>query len=224
MLQTARPRPVGQVNSGRQYRGRDGGQRDRPRQKQRPSGSARLSDALYFWTTDQPTCRISPRWKSSAEKFRSRSRQSRSNQRMAKLDHLGVTSTPKLGTQGERINRLQNGRGLGAGGRRGPRACAPFSPAGQADLTTEVRQANSPTAGRHGPHLCGPRRGGERRPRRRGTLQAARPVRPGAHRSGLDRRRARPTSSNTMVASGNIDEKPTGSKGDLCAGNGQRWA
>ena len=67
---------------------------------------ARLSDALYFWKTDQADLPDLDRLKSSAEKF-GLDLKKPLDQRMARLDHLNVTFHAKLGTQGERVERIR---------------------------------------------------------------------------------------------------------------------
>ncbi|MFH1793302.1 MAG: glycine--tRNA ligase subunit beta [Pseudomonadota bacterium] len=66
---------------------------------------ARLSDALYFWSTDQANLPDLDLLKDSAEKF-GLDLKKPLDQRMARLDHLGVTFHAKLGTQGERVERI----------------------------------------------------------------------------------------------------------------------
>ncbi|WP_353647019.1 glycine--tRNA ligase subunit beta [Mesorhizobium sp. WSM2240] len=66
---------------------------------------ARLSDALYFWKTDQADLPDLDELKGSAEKF-GLDLKKPLDQRMARLDHLGVTFHAKLGTQGERVERI----------------------------------------------------------------------------------------------------------------------
>lgn len=66
---------------------------------------ARLSDALYFWKTDQAALPDLTALEPSAEKF-ALDLAKPLDQRMAKLDHLGVTFHAKLGTQGERVSRI----------------------------------------------------------------------------------------------------------------------
>jgi len=66
---------------------------------------ARLSDALYFWNTDQHDLPDLDTLKASAEKF-SLNLKKPLDQRMARLDKLGVTFHAKLGTQGERVERI----------------------------------------------------------------------------------------------------------------------
>jgi glycyl-tRNA synthetase beta chain len=66
---------------------------------------ARLSDALYFWTTDQGDLPDLAELEVSAEKF-GLDLKKPLDQRMARLGHLGVTFHAKLGTQGERVERI----------------------------------------------------------------------------------------------------------------------
>ena len=66
---------------------------------------ARLSDALYFWKTDQADLPDLGQLTASAEKF-GLDLKKPLDQRMARLDHLGVTFHAKLGTQGERVERI----------------------------------------------------------------------------------------------------------------------
>ncbi|MER8654070.1 glycine--tRNA ligase subunit beta [Mesorhizobium sp. M0847] len=67
---------------------------------------ARLSDALYFWRTDQGDLPDLEQLEASAEKF-GLDLKKPLDQRMARLDHLGVTFHAKLGTQGERVERIK---------------------------------------------------------------------------------------------------------------------
>ncbi|PSJ62569.1 glycine--tRNA ligase subunit beta [Kumtagia ephedrae] len=71
---------------------------------------ARLSDALYFWKTDQADLPDLDKLEASAEKFGLKrdavGKLLPLDQRMARLDHLGVTFHAKLGTQGERVERI----------------------------------------------------------------------------------------------------------------------
>ena len=66
---------------------------------------ARLSDAVHFWKTDQSNLPDLTALKPSAEKF-GLDLSKPLDQRMARLDHLGVTFHAKLGTQGERVQRI----------------------------------------------------------------------------------------------------------------------
>ncbi|RFC66030.1 glycine--tRNA ligase subunit beta [Fulvimarina endophytica] len=66
---------------------------------------ARLSDALYFWETDQADLPDLGDLGRSAEVF-GLDLAKPLDQRMAKLDALGVTFHAKLGTQGERVKRI----------------------------------------------------------------------------------------------------------------------
>jgi glycyl-tRNA synthetase beta chain len=67
---------------------------------------ARLSDAFYFWQSDQGDLPDLDTLTASAEKF-GLDLKKPLDQRMAKLDHLGVTFHAKLGTQGERVERIR---------------------------------------------------------------------------------------------------------------------
>ncbi len=66
---------------------------------------ARLSDALYFWQTDQANL---PDLEALEESFKrlGLKREKPLDQRAARLDALGVIFHAKLGTQGERIQRI----------------------------------------------------------------------------------------------------------------------
>ncbi len=66
---------------------------------------ARLSDALHFWDTDQASLPDLEELSESADKF-DLDIAKPLDQRMAKLDNLGVTFHAKLGTQGERVARI----------------------------------------------------------------------------------------------------------------------
>jgi glycyl-tRNA synthetase beta chain len=66
---------------------------------------ARLSDALYFWKTDQADLPDLDQLSASAEKF-GLDLKKPLDQRMARLDRLNVTFHAKLGTQGERVKRI----------------------------------------------------------------------------------------------------------------------
>jgi glycyl-tRNA synthetase beta chain len=67
---------------------------------------ARLSDAAHFYKRDQKDMPDLGDLKDSAAKFGLDLRKPL-DQRMAKLDHLGVTFHAKLGTQGERVTRIR---------------------------------------------------------------------------------------------------------------------
>ncbi|MET3793048.1 glycine--tRNA ligase subunit beta [Aquamicrobium terrae] len=66
---------------------------------------ARLSDAVHFWKTDQADVPDLDQLKASAKKL-ALDLAKPLDQRMARLDHLGVTFHAKLGTQGERVERI----------------------------------------------------------------------------------------------------------------------
>ncbi|TIU10617.1 MAG: glycine--tRNA ligase subunit beta, partial [Mesorhizobium sp.] len=67
---------------------------------------ARLSDALYFWKTDQGDLPDLGTLQESAAKFELDLKKPL-DQRMARLDHLNVTFHAKLGTQGQRVARIK---------------------------------------------------------------------------------------------------------------------
>ncbi|RFC68876.1 MULTISPECIES: glycine--tRNA ligase subunit beta [Mesorhizobium] len=66
---------------------------------------ARLSDALYFWQTDQHDLPDLDTLQESAARF-DLDLSKPLDQRMARLDRLGVTFHAKIGTQGERVARI----------------------------------------------------------------------------------------------------------------------
>ncbi|EJF81497.1 Glycine--tRNA ligase beta subunit [Candidatus Bartonella washoeensis] len=66
---------------------------------------ARLSDALYFWQTDQRDLPDIKNLKPSIQRFDLDFKKPL-DQRMAQLDHLNVTFHAKLGTQGARVERI----------------------------------------------------------------------------------------------------------------------
>lgn len=67
---------------------------------------ARLSDALYFWHTDQADMPDMDKLKASASKF-ALDLAKPLDQRMARLDALNVTFHAKLGSQGARVARIK---------------------------------------------------------------------------------------------------------------------
>jgi glycyl-tRNA synthetase beta chain len=107
---------------------------------------ARLSDALYFWKTDQSDLPDRNQLKASAEKF-GLDLAKPFDQRMARLDHLNVTFHAKLGTQGERVDRIRRlaeelapvvARSVSPSRRDVPALAARAAVLAKADLTTEV--------------------------------------------------------------------------------------
>ncbi len=66
---------------------------------------ARLSDAAYFWQTDRGALPDLETFRDSAEKL-GLDLAKPLDQRMAKLDKLGVVFHARLGTQGERVQRI----------------------------------------------------------------------------------------------------------------------
>lgn len=67
---------------------------------------ARLSDALYFWKTDQADLPDLQQISSSTSKF-DLDMSKQLDQRMARLDWLNVTFHAKLGSQGARVERIE---------------------------------------------------------------------------------------------------------------------
>jgi glycyl-tRNA synthetase beta chain len=99
---------------------------------------ARLSDALYFWHTDQHDLPDLDKLLASGEKF-GLDLKKPLDQRMARLDALNVTFHAKLGTQGARVERIRELAAqiaplVGAD----PALAARAAVLVKADLTTEV--------------------------------------------------------------------------------------
>jgi glycyl-tRNA synthetase beta chain len=99
---------------------------------------ARLSDALHFWNTDQKPLPDVAALKDSAAKL-GLDLARPLDQRMARLDHLGVVFHEKLGTQGERVQRIAAlARELANVTGADPELCARAAVLAKADLQTEV--------------------------------------------------------------------------------------
>ncbi|MBU2192407.1 MAG: glycine--tRNA ligase subunit beta [Alphaproteobacteria bacterium] len=99
---------------------------------------ARLSDALYFWKTDQADLPDLDQLTASAEKF-GLDLKKPLDQRMARLDHLGVTFHAKLGTQGQRVERIQRlAQEIAPLVGADPDLAARAAVLAKADLTTEI--------------------------------------------------------------------------------------
>lgn len=99
---------------------------------------ARLSDALYFWNTDQADLPDRDKLAASAEKLGLYLAKPL-DQRMAKLDQLGVTFHAKLGTQGERVERIARlAAELAPVVGADPELATRAAMLSKADLTTEV--------------------------------------------------------------------------------------
>ena len=99
---------------------------------------ARLSDALHFWKTDQRALPDVETLKGSAESL-GLDLAKPLDQRMARLDHLGVVFHEKLGTQGERVRRIAAlARELAKATGADPELCARAALLAKADLQTEV--------------------------------------------------------------------------------------
>lgn len=99
---------------------------------------ARLSDAVHFWKTDQADLPDLGALAKSAEKF-GLDLKKPLDQRMARLDHLGVTFHAKLGTQGERVERIRRlAREIAPVVGADPDLAARAAVLAKADLTTEI--------------------------------------------------------------------------------------
>ncbi|HEY4193634.1 MAG TPA: glycine--tRNA ligase subunit beta, partial [Mesorhizobium sp.] len=99
---------------------------------------ARLSDAVHFWKTDQADLPDLGALEKSAEKF-GLDLKKPLDQRMARLDHLGVTFHAKLGTQGERVERIRRlAREIAPIVRADPDMAERAAILAKADLTTEI--------------------------------------------------------------------------------------
>jgi glycyl-tRNA synthetase beta chain len=106
---------------------------------------ARLSDALHFWKTDQKPLPDVGKLAASAEKLNALLGENPIAlshplfQRMARLDHLGVVFHEKLGTQGERVQRIAAlARELAKATGADPELCARAAVLAKADLQSEV--------------------------------------------------------------------------------------
>ncbi|WP_062011307.1 glycine--tRNA ligase subunit beta [Aureimonas sp. AU4] len=99
---------------------------------------ARLSDALYFWHTDQAALPDLASLSDAASRFKLDLAKPL-DQRMAKLDALGVTFHAKLGTQGQRVARIRDlAAALAPMVGADPEAAARAAVLAKADLTTEA--------------------------------------------------------------------------------------
>ncbi|MBA8876939.1 glycine--tRNA ligase subunit beta [Phyllobacterium myrsinacearum] len=99
---------------------------------------ARLSDALYFWTTDQHDLPDMEKLAAAAIRF-DLDLSKPLDQRMARLDAFNVTFHAKLGTQGERVTRIKAlAREIAPLVRADPVLAARAAVLAKADLTTEI--------------------------------------------------------------------------------------
>ncbi|CDX18381.1 glycine tRNA synthetase, beta subunit [Mesorhizobium sp. ORS 3324] len=99
---------------------------------------ARLSDALYFWKTDQSDLPDLGELQQSATRF-DLDLKKPLDQRMARLDHLNVTFHAKLGTQGARVERIKRlAEELAPAVGADPALVARAAVLAKADLQTEV--------------------------------------------------------------------------------------
>ena len=99
---------------------------------------ARLSDAVHFWKTDQADLPDLGTLKAPAQKF-GLDLTKPLDQRMARLDRLGVTFHAKLGTQGERVARIARlAQELAPAVGADPQLARRAAVLAKADLQTEV--------------------------------------------------------------------------------------
>ena len=99
---------------------------------------ARLSDAVHFWKTDQADLPDLDQLAASAEKF-GLDLKKPLDQRMARLDRLNVTFHAKLGTQGERVERIRRlAREIAPIVGADPDLAARAAVLAKADLQTEI--------------------------------------------------------------------------------------
>ncbi len=142
---------------------------------------ARLADARHFWLTDLGAL---ARLRDKAKKPL--------DQRLEKLKALGIVFHEKLGTQGERVERIAAlARELAPQVDADPNLAERAARLAKADLVTEMVGEFPELQGLMGRYYASAhRRGAERRRRDRGALQAAGAERPHSDRAGLDRRGA----------------------------------
>ncbi len=143
---------------------------------------ARLADARHFWLTDLHDLHdYGDKTKKPLD------------QRLAKLEALGIVFHEKLGTQAERIDRIEAltreiAPKVGADVELAARAAR----LAKADLVTEMVGEFPELQGLMGRYYAhGPGRGGERRRGDRGALQAAGAERPDTDFAGVGRGRPR---------------------------------
>ncbi|MFD2237232.1 glycine--tRNA ligase subunit beta [Aureimonas populi] len=173
---------------------------------------ARLSDALYFWQTDQQDLPDLAALETSGEAL-GLDLAKPLDQRMAKLDALGVTFHARLGTQGARVRRIAAlAQTIAPLVGADPALAARAAVLAKADLTTEAVGEFPELQGLMGRKYAGLQGEPE-------SVQAAiedhyKPLGPG------DRVPAEPVAIavaladklDTLVGFWAIDEKPTGSK------------
>ncbi len=125
---------------------------------------ARLSDALYFWQTDQKPL---PDFEDKGKPL---------DQRMAKLRALNVVFHEKLGTQGERVDRIKAlARHIAPQVGADPDLAERAAELAKADLMTEVVGEFRRSRADGAEIRAAPGRARKRRRRHRGPLQAAGP-------------------------------------------------
>ncbi|WP_061932485.1 glycine--tRNA ligase subunit beta [Aureimonas sp. AU22] len=173
---------------------------------------ARLSDALYFWKTDQGTLPDMAGLEASAARF-GLDLGKPLDQRMAKLDALGVTFHAKLGTQGQRVRRIADlaevlAPMVGADAASARRAAV----LAKADLTTEAVGEFPELQGLMGQKYAALQ--GEAVSVQRALVDHYKPQGPGdtVPSDPVAITVALADKLDTLVGFWSIDEKPTGSK------------
>jgi glycyl-tRNA synthetase beta chain len=173
---------------------------------------ARLSDALYFWKTDQGPLPDMAGLEASAARF-GLDLGKPLDQRMAKLDALGVTFHAKLGTQGQRVRRIADlaevlAPMVGADAASARRAAV----LAKADLTTEAVGEFPELQGLMGQKYAALQ--GEAVSVQRALVDHYKPQGPGdtVPSDPVAITVALADKLDTLVGFWSIDEKPTGSK------------
>ena len=166
---------------------------------------ARLADARHFWQTDLAPL---PDAKDRSAKPL--------DQRLAKLER--VVFHEKLGTQGERVERIEAlAEEIAPRVLADPALAARAAHLAKADLATEMVGEFPELQGLMGRYYAtGAGRGAERRRRDRGALQAAGAERPDSDRAGFDRRGARRQARHARRLLGDRREADR-QQGPLCA-------
>ncbi len=173
---------------------------------------ARLSDALYFWKTDQGALPDVAALEASAARF-GLDLGKPLDQRMAKLDALGVTFHAKLGTQGQRVSRIADlAEVLAPLVGAEPAAARRAAVLAKADLTTEAVGEFPELQGLMGQKYAALQ--GEADSVQRAIVDHYKPQGPG---DGVPSDKvavavALADKLDTLVGFWSIDEKPTGSK------------
>ncbi|TDH38643.1 glycine--tRNA ligase subunit beta [Pseudohoeflea suaedae] len=173
---------------------------------------ARLSDALYFWNTDQSDLPDLAELAASAEKF-GLDLKKPLDQRMARLDRLDVTFHAKLGSQGERVARIAKlAKELAPVVNADPALAVRAAHLSKADLQTEVVQEFPEVQGTMGRIYAGLQ--GEDASVAAAVEEHYKPQGPSdaVPNDPVSIAVALADKLDTLVGFWSIDEKPTGSK------------